>query len=757
MAHDPSGPYETEEHALGEGDGGGVGGAGGTPTQAAPTPHRAPVTNTTQLQAIADGQDSEVILVADTGTLYYLDTSLTTPPAGGVSSQNGGFWVPVGQEGPTGPAGPAGAPTGEQGETGATGIQGVGSVGPPGPSGSTGPTGSTGLKGTAGTPGLLGNTGGTGSAGQSVTGAAGETGAKGNSGEAGPVGVAGPAGQTGAGETGGSGGTGGTGGTGVTGSTGSVGTTGSTDGSTGVTGGTGVTGSTGPTGPTGIGAQGPAGQTDGNTGPTGPTGNPGNTGGVGQTGIGFAGATGETGLTGASGSTGETGATGPTVHDLLTNRDNDANHLQYSLVDGTRDFTGNVVLRKVSDNDLNITLDSGDTVAANSVVEFKDRGSRKWLIVKDTNNNFRLDDSVSVNSPFSVIAHVDNGKAIFITLGRFGMFTSSPQATLDVNGDCIIRGEIRANDSDINSIFINSSNNNEARVELQGAATTAWTVAKKADGNFAVRGNDGNNEPFLIEDGAATDSLIISGGGDVGIGINLPAAKLDVNGTVKSTGLQCVGNADVSGNMIAAGAVQGNTVQANTELRLPTGTVTDNGSQTIDIFAAVCHVGMVIPYAVSGGDGPGGWLLAEGQAVSRATFADLFDAIGTTYGIGDGSTTFNVPNMTGRVPVGQLNADPDFGTTGQTGGAKTHALTEAEMPAHKHFGFGDDTPGWIFGDSAIGGAKVGHQGALDSNNFYYGTSTVGGGEPLESAAAAHDGDPHSNLQPYIVMRYIIKV
>lgn len=757
MAHDPSGPYETEEHALGEGEGGDVGGSGGSPTQATPTPHRAPVTNTTQLQAIADGQNSEVILVADTGTLYYLDTSLTTPPEGGVPSQNGGFWVPVGQEGPTGPVGPAGAPTGEQGETGATGIQGVGSVGPPGPTGSTGPSGSTGTRGEGGTPGLQGTAGATGPAGQSITGQTGPDGTSGTTGPAGPSGVAGPQGETGAGETGGSGVTGGTGGSGQTGSTGAAGATGSTDGSTGEPGGTGVTGSTGPTGPTGLGPTGNTGNTVGGTGVTGHTGNPGNTGGVGQTGIGFSGSQGETGLTGSSGSTGETGATGPTEHDLLTNRDNDANHDQYSLVDGTRDFTGNVTLRKVSDNNAELIIDSGDTVATNSVIEFADRGSRKWLIVKDAANGFRISDSISVNSPFIIVPHVLNVYSIYVTGGKVGILTSSPQATLDVNGDCIVRGEVRANGSDTNSIFINSSNNNEARVELQGAATTAWTVAKKADGNFAVRGNDGNNEPFLIKDGAATDSLVISSGGDVGIGINLPAAKLDVSGVVKSTGLLCVGNADVGGNMIASGAVQGNTVQANTELILPSdGAITDNISQSINVFVDVCQTGMVILWAASGGSGPAGWLLAEGQAVSRATYAALFATIGTAYGIGDGATTFNLPNMTGRVPVGQLNADPDFGTTGQTGGAKTHVLTEDEMPAHKHYGFGEATDGFWLGNIAPGGAKMGSFGGIDYDNFYYGTTTTGGGESGFDGVTPHDGLPHNNIQPYLVMRYIIK-
>lgn len=63
--------------------------------------------------------------------------------------------------------------------------------------------------------------------------------------------------------------------------------------------------------------------------------------------------------------------------------------------------------------------------------------------------------------------------------------------------------------------------------------------------------------------------------------------------------------------------------------------------------------GLVLPYA--GGSAPPGWLLCYGQAVSRATYAGLFEAIGTVYGTGDGSTTFNVPDMRGRVAAGKDN------------------------------------------------------------------------------------------------------
>src|SRR5690606_15176336 len=87
------------------------------------------------------------------------------------------------------------------------------------------------------------------------------------------------------------------------------------------------------------------------------------------------------------------------------------------------------------------------------------------------------------------------------------------------------------------------------------------------------------------------------------------------------------------------------------------------------------------------------WLACNAQAVSRDTYADLYQVIGTTFGSGDGSTTFNVPDLRGRVPVGLDNMGAsDAGrlaaanTLGGTGGAETHTLTVAEMPSHGHNG-----------------------------------------------------------------------
>jgi Microcystin-dependent protein len=100
--------------------------------------------------------------------------------------------------------------------------------------------------------------------------------------------------------------------------------------------------------------------------------------------------------------------------------------------------------------------------------------------------------------------------------------------------------------------------------------------------------------------------------------------------------------------------------------------------------AATLPTGAITMYGAS--SAPTGYLLCDGTAVNRTTYAALFTAIGTSYGVGNGTTTFNVPNLKGRVPVGLDSGDASFDALGETGGAKTHTLTSSEMPSHTHTG-----------------------------------------------------------------------
>lgn len=154
--------------------------------------------------------------------------------------------------------------------------------------------------------------------------------------------------------------------------------------------------------------------------------------------------------------------------------------------------------------------------------------------------------------------------------------------------------------------------------------------------------------------------------------------------------------------------------------------------------------GIVVPYA--GSTAPGGYLMADGSAVSRTTYADLFTAIGTTYGAGDGSTTFNLPNLAGRVPVGLDSTDTDFDALNETGGEKEHTLTEAEMPSHTH---AQDPHRHSISIYRNGSGSTGNpgmrDGGTDYTNYTTATNQNTGGD-----------DPHNNLQPYITLNYIIK-
>lgn len=142
---------------------------------------------------------------------------------------------------------------------------------------------------------------------------------------------------------------------------------------------------------------------------------------------------------------------------------------------------------------------------------------------------------------------------------------------------------------------------------------------------------------------------------------------------------------------------------------------------------------------------PDGYVIADGTAVSRTTYAALFALYGTTYGAGNGTTTFNLPDLRGRVPVGRHTGQTEFDTLAETGGSRTHTLGISEIPAHNH-----DVP------TDFGPSSMQHMSGATGRVAQTGTGAAGAANPLPLTGNTGGGGAHNNLQPYLVLNYIIK-
>jgi microcystin-dependent protein len=156
-------------------------------------------------------------------------------------------------------------------------------------------------------------------------------------------------------------------------------------------------------------------------------------------------------------------------------------------------------------------------------------------------------------------------------------------------------------------------------------------------------------------------------------------------------------------------------------------------------------IGGLMPYA--GTAAPPGWHLADGAALSRTTYATLFAICGTTYGTGDGSTTFNLPNLTGRVVMGVSGSH----ALGVTGGAENINLSTAQLPAHDHGGVGDHTHS---AGTGTGAATVASGSGASVSNATGATTGSAGGHTHSSVGS---GSAVSVLQPYEALNYIIRI
>jgi len=189
---------------------------------------------------------------------------------------------------------------------------------------------------------------------------------------------------------------------------------------------------------------------------------------------------------------------------------------------------------------------------------------------------------------------------------------------------------------------------------------------------------------------------------------------------------------DVSGNLSIGGDLRAKNYYSN------------NGNFYLDNYILIPYGTIIQSASVNI---PDGWLHCNGASILKVTYINLFNVIGYTYGGVDNS--FNVPNIQGRVVVG---TGQGVGLTnrnlGSTGGAETHTLTTDEMPNHTH------------SSNAVGGSI----GLITANG--QDTAVTADGTPLEpniyaapqalTINATGSGNSHNNMQPFIVLHYLIK-
>ena len=237
---------------------------------------------------------------------------------------------------------------------------------------------------------------------------------------------------------------------------------------------------------------------------------------------------------------------------------------------------------------------------------------------------------------------------------------------------------------------------------------------------------------------------------------NIPLSDLDANFTTVANAINGIGNGSeaLANVAITGGTINGAVIGGSNAVAGTFSTLTANTANITTITATnytgggIAPTGSLTMWAGAVASPPTGWLACNGANVSRSTYSALFSVVGTAWGAGDGSTTFTLPNLLNRFPVGAGDTYALAATGGSANAvvvSHTHTATVTD-PGHFHN---------IQVDSGLGGASQPLIGSPSKQPTNQGTSTSTTGISVGISTTGSSGT-NANLPPYVAVGFIIK-